>query len=486
MGDYSDLIRDILLGGIIMVWLVSVYWFERNLSTTEWQTPIEPWANRFRFYKRWAIALLVLMTLYFIVFGGFSDTMEFVRDASFWGAMASIGLFLIILIVRYAVLMGLSYFAFRDEDSGDVPEIEDLDNASLPFISIIVPAYNEEMVIDASIASLLELDYPRYEVVVVDDGSSDRTFAAARAAAGLAPGRIRVLTQVNSGKAMALNHGIQQARGEFVFCMDADSRIAPLSLKAAIRHMLADVGVGAVAGAVKVANANSILTRLQGLEYLQGLNIVRQAQGWAHLVNIIPGPAGLFRKAAWRDAGGYDGDTFAEDCDLTIKLLMRGWRVKYEPKVQAVTEVPEKLGALFQQRYRWTRGIIQAVNKHSAVLRHPRGNWVNAFVLWYMLFETLMWPIMNLLANIMLLYIALGYGVSSILVLWWLLLTLLDVSITLLAVGMEDEDAAYIPYAVFYRLFFTLIIDVCKVFATIEEFLGVGMSWGKLTRLGRL
>lgn len=448
---------------------------------------IRTWRRRALLFGALTAAQLVGMLLVFLLFGGWAETWRLTQDVLFWFAAGSLLVFLLIVIVRYVVLLGAAFLQFQVGEGERSPQPpEELDEGSLPLVSVIVPAYNEEKVIAASIASLLRLDYPRYEVIVVDDGSRDATYLRAIEAAALADGQVRVLTQPNAGKAAALNAGIEASLGDHVFCMDADSTIAPGTLKAMVRHLLAEDDVGAVAGSVKVVNTGRLLTRLQAIEYVQGLNIVRQAMGWGQVVNIIPGPVGMFRKKAMYDVGGYDRDTFAEDCDLTLKLLHRGWRVKYEPEGKAMTEAPETLSALLQQRYRWTRGIIQAVTKHREVLWHPRRNPVHAGVLWYMLFEALLWPIMNVAANLMLLYVAWAFGVSSLMFVWWLMLTALDVAITLLVVGMEEEDIGLVPYAALYRVFFILIVDVCKVFATLEEFLGVGMTWGKLVRLGRI
>ena len=106
--------------------------------------------------------------------------------------------------------------------------------------------------------------------------------------------------------------------------------------------------------------------------------------------------------------------------------------------------------------------------------------------LWYMIFEGLVWPAMNIFANVFFVYVALLYGMTKLLVLWWLLLTLLDLLIAVHAILMEHEQMSLALYSVFYRFFYILIIDVCKVFATLEELVGLDMSWGKLARKGRI
>jgi cellulose synthase/poly-beta-1,6-N-acetylglucosamine synthase-like glycosyltransferase len=193
-----------------------------------------------------------------------------------------------------------------------------------------------------------------------------------------------VIRKRNGGKSRALNTGIAAARGDFVLCMDGDSALHPQTLRRAVRH-LADPRVAAVAGSVKVVNRTNLLSSLQALEYVEGLNMVRAAQGFFRLERLRP--IGLFRVSAMRAVGGYDHDTFAEDCDLTLKLLAEGWQIHYEPESIAYTEAPEKLLDLLKQRYRWTRGILQAIRKHREFLRRPAKDPAMAFTLAYMVYE---------------------------------------------------------------------------------------------------
>ncbi len=387
--------------------------------------------------------------------------------------------FLGLLILRYFALLWFSYLAHLDR--ARLPE-----SSFLPLVTILVPCYNEGAVVQGSIRSLLELDYPRYEIIVIDDGSADDTYAKARVFEGVhGNAEVRVIRKTNAGKAVALNTGIAAARGEFVLCMDGDSALHPATLRKAVRH-LADPKVGAVAGSVKVVNRTNLLSSLQALEYIEGLNMVRAAQGFFRLVNIIPGPIGIFRRSALRRVGGYDHDTFAEDCDLTLKLLGEGWQIHYEPDAIAYTEAPEKLLDLLKQRYRWTRGILQAIRKHRRSLVDPRHGFGVCFTLWYMIFEGIMWPSMNVFAHVLFVFVASKYGAALPLVLWWAQLTVLDLAAALYCVAVEEERIRLVPYAIYYRAFFALTIDVSKLFATFEELFRLRMDWGKLERIGRI
>lgn len=387
--------------------------------------------------------------------------------------------FLVLLILRHFLLVWFSYLEQRDLAR------EEWDGV-YPFVSIIVPAYNEEEVIEASLASLLELRYPYYEIIAVDDGSTDGTYEKMRQFEGNHYGvRVSIYRKENSGKADTLNFGIRRSKAPIVVCMDSDSRLSAESLRYAVKHFR-DPNVGAVAGNVKVINRHNIWTKLQALEYIEGLNIVRKAQAFFRSVNVIPGPIGIFRRAALERVGGYDSDTFAEDFDLTVKFLADGWRIDYEPKAVAYTEAPEELLDIIKQRYRWTRGILQTIGKQRALLTRSGGNITTSLSLWYMLFEGLAWPLMNIFANLFFIWIALIFGMTKLLVLWWAMLTVLDFIIAVHAIAMEKEDMKLSLYSFFYRFFYILIIDVCKVFATLEQLIGLDMTWGKLARKGRI
>jgi poly-beta-1,6-N-acetyl-D-glucosamine synthase len=387
--------------------------------------------------------------------------------------------FLLLLVLRHFLLIWFSFLHQRELAYDENPDV-------YPFVSVIVPAFNEGEVITASLSSLLELRYPYFEIIAVDDGSTDNTYEKMKEFEGNHYGvRVQVFRKENSGKADTLNYGIRRSKAPIVVCMDSDSRLTPDALRYAVRQFH-DPNVGAVAGNVKVINRHNIWTKLQALEYIEGLNIVRKAQAFFRSVNVIPGPIGIFRRAAIEGTGGYDSDTFAEDFDMTVKILADGWKINYEPKAVAFTEAPEELLDVIKQRYRWSRGILQALRKQKHLLTRTSGVVTTPLSLWYMIFEGLVWPAMNIFANLFFVYIALLYGMTKLLVLWWLLLTLLDLLIAVHAILMEHEQMSLALYSVFYRFFYILIIDVTKVFATLEELVGLDMSWGKLARKGRI
>lgn len=398
-----------------------------------------------------------------------------------YSSIIALVLFLVILLFRYLSLISMAYLntARHTIKNG-------YDHTFLPPVSIVVPAYNEEKLLESTVSSLLAMDYPKYEIIIVDDGSTDRTRDIARKLVGTyrrGEVEIRLVEKSNGGKATALNAGIQVSKYDYLLNVDGDSQLSANTLRKTIRHFV-DPRLGAIAGNVKVLNRENVWTTLQALEYVEGLNMARSAQSVVKLVNIIPGPLGLFRKQAIIDAGWYSSDTFAEDADITLKIIRAGWRVEYEPEAQAFTEAPASIVDLLKQRYRWTRGIIQAVRKHGDLFFNPVINFGGTIVMWSMAFESLIWPIMNIFANAYFIFVALVFDMNTYLVYWWLSLTILDLIAALYCTAVEKEEVRLVFYSLFYRIFFILIIDVCKTIATIEEYLGFGMNWGKLERIG--
>jgi cellulose synthase/poly-beta-1,6-N-acetylglucosamine synthase-like glycosyltransferase/spore germination protein YaaH/peptidoglycan/xylan/chitin deacetylase (PgdA/CDA1 family) len=238
-----------------------------------------------------------------------------------------------------------------------------------PRVAVLIPAYNEEKVIERTIQGALDSDYPNLRVVVIDDGSKDRTLEIARRAfaAEEAAGRVLILTRPNGGKAEALNFGLEHIGDAELFVgIDADTIIAPDAIARLVPHFL-NPKVAAVAGNAKVGNRVNLWTRWQALEYITSQNFERRALNTMGAVSVVPGAIGAWRIEAVREAGGYHVDTVAEDADLTMALLRNGHRVEYEDLALAFTEAPTSANALMRQRFRWSFGILQAVFKHRGV-----------------------------------------------------------------------------------------------------------------------
>ena len=412
------------------------------------------------------------------------------RDSSYAHlAIVLLGGYVLMLIVRYiAFIAGSALGVLRAVSGGNAVALGGADESGAhsrpwPLVTVVVPAFNEGPVIQQSIRSLLSMDYPCFEVVVVDDGSSDDTYQRALQASG-GFGRVRVIRKPNGGKASALNVGLAQARGSLILNMDADSKLSSNALRACVGHFL-DPSVGAVAGNIKVVNRENMVTRLQSIEYIHGLALERRAQDAIKAVSVIGGPLGMFRKSALQDVGGYDGDTFAEDRDVTLKLLAKGWSVTYEPEAKAWCESPSRWFDLLGQRYRWTRGTVQAVFKHRASLWTLRRNPTMCLSLWYMAVDSFLVPVISLAMLGFFGYLALAHGSSEFLLLWWTQIALFDVAVTCYCIAVDEEDFDLVPYALALR-FYAIFTDVAKLLAIVEEVMHVEMSWGKLVREGKL
>ncbi|HKT87489.1 MAG TPA: glycosyltransferase, partial [Candidatus Sulfotelmatobacter sp.] len=239
-----------------------------------------------------------------------------------------------------------------------------------PKVAVLIPAYNEEKVIERTVRGALNSDYRNLRVIVIDDGSKDRTLEVARDAfkAESAAGRVLILTKKNAGKAEALNYGIEHIGDAELFVgIDADTIIAPDAISRLVPHFI-NPKVGAIAGNAKVGNRVNLWTRWQALEYITSQNFERRALDVLGAVSVVPGAIGAWRVTAVREAGGYHLDTVAEDADLTMALLRMGYRVEYEDMALAYTEAPTNANGLMRQRFRWSFGILQAVYKHRDVV----------------------------------------------------------------------------------------------------------------------
>jgi peptidoglycan-N-acetylglucosamine deacetylase len=239
-----------------------------------------------------------------------------------------------------------------------------------PKVTVLVPAYNEEAVICDTIRSSLSSDYPKLEILVVDDGSTDRTAELVRANFGRDP-RVRLLLQTNNGKPSALNHGLSEATGEVIISIDADTIVDSNAIPLLVRHF-ADPQVGAVAGNVKVMNRNRWLTRWQALEYITSQNLEKRAFDLLNCIPVVPGAVGAWRTDLLRSHRGFSGDTVAEDTDLTLTIRRDGWKIRYDEEAVGRTEVPDTVEALIRQRFRWTFGTLQAIWKHRDTVGKPR------------------------------------------------------------------------------------------------------------------
>ncbi len=401
--------------------------------------------------------------------------------------------FTLFALVRQAILM---LFAYSGATSAAREQVTDRE--VWPGVSILVPAYNEAGRIERAIASLLAVDYPKLEIIVVDDGSTDQTFALAAPFAGAhGDKQVRVLTKKNGGKWSALNLAFHETGGELVVCVDADSQLEPDSLKLLARHF-DDPNLGGSCGQVSVRNTRNLITRLQHFEYIQLNGLARQAQSTFGAVLVAPGPLSMFRRKALADVwmtwgtpqelpivkpgskvfGPWEPDTFAEDADLTMNVLLTGRTMTYEPAAISRTSAPETTLALLNQRYRWTRGNFQAAIKAWRRWREaPRAPKTLPLWLGSLLVETIIWPAVNLCGLLGFLLLLLIFGVHAPLIAWFISLTLIDINAAAFSARIERASINVIALSLISRVYFNVLLDVSKGFALWDEFRGRRMSW---------
>jgi cellulose synthase/poly-beta-1,6-N-acetylglucosamine synthase-like glycosyltransferase len=301
--------------------------------------------------------------------------------------------------------------------------------AAQPMVSIVVPAFNEELTIVESVRALLALDYETREIVVVNDGSSDGTLAALSKAFQLAQAPLAfaqpiktaavrgihrsisepelvVVDKVNgASKADASNAGINAASGVLVLIIDADTVLESDALSRAVVPFLEDAATVAVGSNVALTNGCRIehgrittvalprnwFARFQVVEYMRSFLIFRLVCAWANAVVLISGAFGLFRRDALIAVGGYDATAIGEDMDLTVRLQehfrARGQpiRIAFDPHPLGWTQAPEDRRSLRGQRWRWRRGLLQVLWRHRRMIGSRRYGTVSLGVLPYIL-----------------------------------------------------------------------------------------------------
>ena len=345
-------------------------------------------------------------------------------------------------------------------------------------ISVIVPAYNEEKSVASSVESLLSQDYPNYELVVVDDGSTDRTYEIAKRYEGP---KVKVIHQDNRGKAEALNTGIRSASGSIVLTVDADTRLDSKALAAIAARFSSDPRLGSVSGNVKVDKARGLLQRLQEVEYTTGIGLTRKGQSMLASVMVVPGPIAAFRKEVIEKAGLFSSQTFAEDFDITLAVLKEGSKVEYEDGAIAYTIPPRGLQDLVKQRRRWYRGMMQVLAKHEGMFLRKRYGVAGLYGVPYMWYDTLS-PLINLfLALFAVLAGSLTGNWAPILIglgSYWVLQTLAAVSALALDKERKPWQVVLSPLLIFYNTF----LDGIRAAAFVEEALNLRMKWEKPAR----
>ncbi len=373
-----------------------------------------------------------------------------------------------------------------------------------PRVAVLIPAYNEETVIVRTIRSVLNSDYKNLHVIVIDDGSLDRTFDVAREAyaAEIAAGRVQVLTHPNGGKASALNFALERMNEEIYVGIDADTVIATDAISKLIPHF-EDPRIGAMAGNAKVGNRVNLWTRWQALEYITSQNFERRAMDLFHVVTVVPGAIGAWRTAPVKAAGGYPLNTVAEDADLTMNLLEQRYHVDYEDRALAFTEAPVDVLGLMRQRFRWSFGILQAVWKHR--LAFIRNKAMGLFALPNILIFQMLLPLVSPFIDLMFLagvvnyfidlhYHPLAASAASFekLVAYFLAFLLIDFITSSVAFSLERRHPAnkgdgWLLFHIWLQRFAYRQVFSIVLFKTLKRAIdGKPFNWDKIQRTAKM
>lgn len=311
-----------------------------------------------------------------------------------------------------------------------------------PLISIVVPAYNEEMGVIRTVESLLKTTYDRTQIIVVDDGSKDKTLAMLHNFQRRNPGKITVVHQVNGGKAAAINRAVKYwAKGSLVMVVDADSLVHPDAISKMVAHFR-DRRVIASAANVKIIPTRAWLGIAQRFEYLISYRMKR-ALTTMNMEYIVGGVGSTFRKSVLLKTGLYDTDTMTEDIDLTVKLIReygnRKFRVHYAADALAYTEHVLNFRSLVKQRFRWKYGRMQTLLKNQQLFFH-RSNKYDKRLTWYQLPYAIIGEFVLLLEPLLvgyILVIAAMYADATSLISVYLIVTIF----VLLMVSGENSES---------------------------------------------
>ncbi len=323
-----------------------------------------------------------------------------------------------------------------------------------PLVSVLIPAHCEEKLIGATIEGALRIDYPSFEVVIVDDGSTDATLE--KILPYVATGRVRLVRKTaNEGKAMALNDALACLNGEIVLTLDADAVADPLILRHVVPHF-SSARVAAVTGNPRVVNRRTLLSKIQLIEFTSIVGLLRRAQRVWGRIQTVSGVVVAFRKRALLDVGLFDPAMATEDIDMSWRLQKRFWDIRYEPRALVRMQVPETFAGLWKQRRRWAIGLGQVLRRHGTILgsRKNARFWPVAYeailsILWAFCFVTL--------TSVWIASYALGIppvGASPIPNFWGMVIA--TMSITQLAAGVvldRHYDRSIVPYSVYTPLY---------------------------------
>ncbi|EGY33723.1 poly-beta-1,6-N-acetyl-D-glucosamine synthase [Aggregatibacter actinomycetemcomitans] len=287
----------------------------------------------------------------------------------------------------YWFMAGTCYYLFKEGKLNE-PISRYLPGEQVPMISLMVPCYNEGNNLDESIPHLLQLRYPNYELIFINDGSKDNTAEVIDRWAAKEP-RITALHQENQGKASALNHGLTVAKGKYVACIDGDAVLDYYALDYMVQALEQDPKYAATTGNPRVRNRSTILGRLQVSEFSSIIGLIKRAQGLMGTIFTVSGVCCLFRKDVMEEIGGWSTNMITEDIDISWKIQIAGYNIMYEPRALCWVLMPESIKGLYKQRLRWAQGGAETIMKYFPKVWHWRNRRLWPMYIEY--FATVIW-----------------------------------------------------------------------------------------------
>ncbi len=313
------------------------------------------------------------------------------------------------LFMAYLWIMGAIYYYFHWErgpgnDYRLTPALP-----AYPGVSIVVPCYNEGEVVEETLLNLMAQDYPEFEIIAINDGSSDNTGPILDRLAG-EHARLRVVHLAdNQGKAMALRMGALASRHEFLVCIDSDALLEPSATAWLMRHFVMSPRVAAVTGNPRIRTRSTLLGKIQVGEFSSIIGTIKRAQRIYGRIFTISGVVAAFRKSALHKVGYWGLDMVTEDIDISWKLQLNHWDIRFEPNALCWILMPETLGGFWRQRLRWAQGGVEVLIRYlpSLFSWRRRRMWIVslehiASILWAyaMAITVLLWLAGLLLENI--------------------------------------------------------------------------------------
>ncbi len=407
-------------------------------------------------------------------------------EGMYWLGLILFSLFMIgifLSIGRMTAMASLAYIQKRKEKKV-------LASKAQPGVSVIVPAYNEEVNAVRTVQSLLQQDYPDIEIVFVDDGSKDNTFNSVKDFFAAVP-KVKVVTKTNGGKATALNYGIDIASNDYVVCIDADTQLKADAISELMKKFNSEK-VGAVAGNVKVGNEINMITNWQSIEYITSQNFDRRAFDLLNCITVVPGAIGAFKKSAVIEAGGFTTDTLAEDCDLTMRLHRYGWLVRNSTTAISYTEAPETMKQFLKQRFRWSFGVMQSFWKHRDAVFNPKYKNFGMIALPNILIFQMILPFLAPLADLILILslVAAGFGIMPAslehIITYYIIFSVVDIVGAAIAFTYEKADYKKLFWLIPQRLIYRQLMYYILIKSFNKALKGELQGWGALKRTGNV